>query len=104
MLRCRTSFKLCGLAGRLASARFYAAEPARDESLIDILAHGLEDIKAAGTYKKEFPITSPQGPVIRTHMAWCISVDDEEYDLEMMAFRTHDLIMTQALKEFQKMS
>eukprot|EP00884_Botryococcus_braunii_P012139 jgi/Botrbrau1/20926/Bobra.0135s0057.1 len=65
MLRGRASFQVCRLACRLGSSRYYAAEPAIADSLTEILAHGLEDIKAAGTYKKEFPITSPQGPVIR---------------------------------------
>lgn len=50
---------------RFGWSRHYAAEAALADSLSDILHQSLADIKAAGTYKKEFAITSPQGAVIR---------------------------------------
>jgi hypothetical protein len=54
-------------------ARCFAAEaaPSHDDTLTHVLAQGLEEIKAAGTYKREFPITSCQGPSIRK-LACCV--------------------------------
>ena len=55
------------------TSRLCAADAVQveDDTLKHILGTQLSDIKAAGTFKQEFEITTPQGPSIRTFsFAW----------------------------------
>lgn len=62
-----------GTFGRLFSSgtlRLGAADAVQveDDTLKHLLGGQLSDIKAAGTFKQEFEITTPQGPAIRMYL------------------------------------
>lgn len=63
-----------GIFGRLFSSgtsRLCAADAVQveDDTLKHLLGGQLSDIKAAGTFKQEFEITTPQGPAIRMYLS-----------------------------------
>ena len=57
-----------------ACGQRFAAVPARDDSLGNVINGALEEMQKSGTLKKERVLTSAQGPWIRAIFVFCCTL------------------------------